>query len=39
MGVHTNHVSRIELGEANVTLATLVAASKAYKVELRVFFE
>ena len=39
MGVHTNHVSRIELGDVNVTLATLVAASEAYGVRMHAFFE
>lgn len=39
MGVHSHTVSRQELGEANLTIASLVAASEAYRVEIRAFFE
>jgi DNA-binding XRE family transcriptional regulator len=39
MGVHAKHVSRMEMGDANVTIATLVAAAVAYGVPLKVLFE
>jgi len=39
VGLHSNHLQRLERGAANVTLATLVALSLAYRVSLRSFFE
>jgi DNA-binding XRE family transcriptional regulator len=39
VGVHPVHVSRIESGEANVTIGTLVALAIAYRVALRDLFE
>ena len=38
MGVHPKSMPRIEGGTANPTVATLVAASMAYKVPLRELF-
>jgi len=38
MGVHPKSMPRIEGGTANPTVATLVAASMAYKVPLRDLF-
>jgi transcriptional regulator with XRE-family HTH domain len=38
MGVHPKSMPRIEGGTANPTVATLVAASEAYKVPLRELF-
>ncbi|HYO71874.1 MAG TPA: helix-turn-helix transcriptional regulator [Archangium sp.] len=38
MGVHPKYLTRLEGGGVNVTLATLVAASVAYKVLLRELF-
>jgi transcriptional regulator with XRE-family HTH domain len=38
MGVHPKSMPRIEGGTANPTVATLVAASVAYKVPLRELF-
>jgi transcriptional regulator with XRE-family HTH domain len=38
IGVHPKSMPRIEGGTANPTLATLVAASMAYKVPLRELF-
>jgi DNA-binding XRE family transcriptional regulator len=37
-GIHPKHLQRIELGSANVTIATLVALTHAYKVSLRDLF-
>jgi len=37
--MHPVHVSRIESGEANVTIGTLVALAIAYRVTLRDLFE
>jgi DNA-binding XRE family transcriptional regulator len=39
IGVHPVHVSRIEAGETNVTIGTLVALAIAYRVVLRELFE
>jgi DNA-binding XRE family transcriptional regulator len=39
IGVHPVHVSRIESGEANVTISTLVSLAVAYHVSLRDLFE
>lgn len=39
MGIHPKHLQRIEIGSANVTVATLVAAALAYRVPLRALFE
>ena len=39
VGMHPVHVSRIESGEANVTIGTLVALAIAYRVTLRDLFE
>ncbi len=39
IGIHPKHLQRLERGAANVTLATLVAASLAYRVPIRTFFE
>jgi transcriptional regulator with XRE-family HTH domain len=38
VGVHPIHLARIEYGQANVTLATLVALARAYGVELQELF-
>jgi len=38
MGIHPKSMPRIEGGTANPTVATLVAASVAYKVPLRDLF-
>lgn len=38
-GIHPVHVSRIESGDANVTITTLVALAVTYGVPLRDFFE
>lgn len=38
-GLHPNHLQRIEVGNANVTLALLVALSQAYGVSLTNLFE
>jgi transcriptional regulator with XRE-family HTH domain len=39
IGLHSNHLQRLERGAANVTLATLVAVSLAYRVSVRSLFE
>lgn len=39
MAIHVTHLQRIEAGCANVTLATLVAASVAYRVSVAALFE
>jgi len=39
IGVSSKHLRRLELGDANVTLATLVACAAGYKVELSTLFE
>lgn len=39
MAVHPKHVSRMETGEANVTVATLVSAATAYGVRMAELFE
>lgn len=36
--LHPKHLARVERGIANVTIATLVAISKAYGVRLKVLF-
>jgi DNA-binding XRE family transcriptional regulator len=38
IGVHPKHMIKMEQGGANFTIATLVAASVAYKVPLRELF-
>ncbi|WP_141327948.1 helix-turn-helix transcriptional regulator [Myxococcus sp. AB025B] len=38
IGVHPKHIIKMEQGTANVTVATLVAASVAFKVPLRDLF-
>ncbi|WP_075335918.1 helix-turn-helix domain-containing protein [Archangium gephyra] len=38
IGVHPKHMIKMEQGSANFTIATLVAASVAYKVPLRDLF-
>ncbi|RKH29767.1 XRE family transcriptional regulator [Corallococcus sp. CA041A] len=38
IGVHPKHIIKMEQGAANVTVATLVAASAAFKVPLRDLF-
>lgn len=38
IGIHAKHLQRIEVGGANVTLATLVAAAVAYSVDVRAIF-
>ncbi|WP_426756477.1 helix-turn-helix domain-containing protein [Myxococcus sp. Y35] len=38
IGVHPKHIIKMEQGGANVTVATLVAASVAFKVPLRELF-
>jgi DNA-binding XRE family transcriptional regulator len=38
IGLSDKQLRRIELGQANVTLATLVACAMAYKVELKDLF-
>jgi transcriptional regulator with XRE-family HTH domain len=38
MGLHPKYMPRLEGGTANPTVATLVAASVAYKVPLRELF-
>ncbi|WP_140860184.1 helix-turn-helix domain-containing protein [Myxococcus xanthus] len=38
MGLHPKYMPRLEGGSANPTVATLVAASVAYKVPLRDLF-
>ena len=38
IGVHPKHVIKMEQGNANFTMATLVAAAVAYKVPLRDLF-
>ncbi|WIG98427.1 helix-turn-helix transcriptional regulator [Myxococcus sp. SDU36] len=38
MGLHPKYMPRLEGGSANPTVATLVAASAAYKVPLRDLF-
>ena len=35
IGIHPKHLLRIEQGDANVTIGTLVAAALAYGVQLR----
>jgi transcriptional regulator with XRE-family HTH domain len=39
IGLHSNHLQRLERGAANVTLATLVAVSLAYGVPIHSLFE
>lgn len=39
IGIHSKHLQRVELGTANVTLATLVAVSLAYRVPLAKLFK
>jgi transcriptional regulator with XRE-family HTH domain len=39
IGLHSNHLQRLERGTANVTLATLVALSLAYHVAVQSLFE
>lgn len=39
IGVHAKHLVRVELGQANVTIASLVAIATAYGVPLRTLFE
>jgi len=39
IGLHSNHLQRLERGAANVTLATLVAVALAYRVSIRSLFE
>ena len=39
IGLHSNHLQRLERGAANVTLVTLVAVSLAYRVSVRSLFE
>jgi DNA-binding XRE family transcriptional regulator len=36
--LHPKHLARVERGTANVTIATLVAISKAYGVRLKLLF-
>lgn len=38
IGIHSKHLQRVELGKANVTLATLVAITLAYRVSLPILF-
>lgn len=38
MGLHPKYLTRVEGGTANLTIATMVAASVAYKVPLRDLF-
>ncbi len=38
IGIHSVHLHRLEHGKTNVTLATLVAAATAYRVNLRTLF-
>jgi len=38
IGVHPKHMIKMEQGAANLTVATLVAATVAYKVPLRALF-
>jgi transcriptional regulator with XRE-family HTH domain len=38
VGVSTKQIGRLERGEANVTLATLVACATTYRVELAELF-
>lgn len=38
IGIHPKHLQRIEVGGANVTLATLVAAAVAYSVKVSALF-
>lgn len=39
IGIHPKHLQRIERGVGNATVATLVAISVAYKVEIPSLFE
>jgi transcriptional regulator with XRE-family HTH domain len=39
IGLHSNHIQRLERGAANVTLVTLVAVAQAYRVSIRSLFE
>lgn len=39
IGMHPIHLGRIEGGRENVTLATLIAISEAYRVPIRALFE
>lgn len=39
IGIHPVHLQRLESGSANVTLATLLALSIAYRVSLHTLFE
>jgi transcriptional regulator with XRE-family HTH domain len=38
IGIHHIHLAKIELGRANITLATLVSIANAFELELRSFF-
>jgi DNA-binding XRE family transcriptional regulator len=38
IGIHAKHLLRVEQGDANVTIATLVAAAIAYGVQVRDLF-
>lgn len=38
IGIHSKHLQRVENGAANVTMATLVALSLAYRVPLPTLF-
>jgi transcriptional regulator with XRE-family HTH domain len=38
IGIHAMHLAKIELGRANVTLATLASIAFGYGVELHAFF-
>ena len=39
IGIHSKHLQRVELGTANVTIATLVAVSVAYGIPLAKLFQ
>jgi transcriptional regulator with XRE-family HTH domain len=39
IGIHAKHLQRLESGSANATLATLLAASLAYRLPIRSLFE
>ena len=38
IGIHHIHLAKIELGHANITLATMVSIANAFDLELRSFF-
>jgi transcriptional regulator with XRE-family HTH domain len=38
IGVHAVHIARIELGNANVTLTTVVAIARAFGIETKALF-